>query len=90
MIARDNPIEMLDAYNVQNGDINMYVAYAGMDEFNLDAQAESFLYRTHERGISVEVDYHPWGRHNRLTLRNMIPPAIEWLGCKLAPYAPQE
>jgi S-formylglutathione hydrolase FrmB len=89
LIARENPIEMLDAYDVQDGQIGMYVAYAGLDQFNLDAQAESFLYRAHERGISVEVDYHPWGRHNRWTLRSMIPPALDWLGPRLAPYAPQ-
>jgi S-formylglutathione hydrolase FrmB len=89
LVARDNPIEMLDAYDVQDGEINMYVAYAGLDEFNLDAQAESFLYHARERGICVDVDYHPWGHHTRRTLRTMIPRALDWLGTKLAPYAPE-
>jgi len=39
-ISRDNPIEMLDAYDVRDGQLNMYVAYAGRDEFHLEAQAE--------------------------------------------------
>ena len=61
LIARENPIEMLDAYDVRNGEINMYVAYAGLDQFNLDAQAESFLYRAHERGIACDGGLSPVG-----------------------------
>jgi S-formylglutathione hydrolase FrmB len=90
LIAQDNPIEMLDAYDIQDGEINMYVAYAGLDQFNLDAQTESFLYHAHERGVCVDVDYHPWGRHDRRTVRSMVPKALDWLGPKLAPYAPQD
>ena len=37
-VSRENPIEMLDTFNVQNGVQDMYIAYAGRDEFNIDAQ----------------------------------------------------
>jgi len=89
-ISRDNPIEMLDAYDVRDGQLNMYVAYAGRDEFHLEAQAESFLYHAHERGLHVTVDYWPRGRHDKATVLDMLPNALDWLGPKLAPYAPHD
>ncbi len=90
LIARDNPIEMLDAYDVRDGEFNMYVAYAGRDEFHLEAEVESFLYRAHERGLHVTVDYWPRGHHNTATVLEMLPNALKWLGPKLAPYAPHD
>ena len=90
LLIQDNPIEMLDAYDVRDGEFNFYVAYAGRDEFNLDAQAESFLYHARERGIGVTVDYWPNGHHNKVTVMRMLPAAFEWLAPKLAPYAPHD
>src|SRR5262249_9355408 len=34
-IIRENPIEMVDRYGLHNGDLEMYVAYGGHDEFNI-------------------------------------------------------
>ena len=84
LVAQDNPIEMLDAYDVRDGEFNLYVAYAGRDNFNLDAQAESFLYRAGQRGIHVDVDYLPNGRHDKATVLRMLPRALDWLGDRLA------
>ena len=89
LISQDNPIEMLDAYDVRNGEFNLYVAYAGRDNFNLEAQAESFLYRAGQRGIHIDVDYLPNGRHDKATVLRMLPPALDWLGDRLRPYAPE-
>ena len=63
-VIRENPIEMLDAYGVQEGNVDMYVAYAGRDEYYIEAQVESFLYVAHEKGLSIGVGYEPNGRHN--------------------------
>ena len=90
LVSRDNPIEMLDAYDVRDGELNMYIAYAGKDNFNLDAQAESFLYRAGQRGIHIDVDYWPEGRHDEATVLRMVPRALDWLGDKLRPYAPAD
>jgi hypothetical protein len=87
-ISRENPIEMLDTYDVRPGDLQMYVAYGGKDEFNIDAQVESFLYRARERGLCVEVGYDPRGRHNVATARRLAPGIIDWLGPRLAAFAP--
>jgi S-formylglutathione hydrolase FrmB len=84
-----NPIELLDLYDVKPGDVELYVAYAGKDEFNLGAQAESFLYRAREKGLAVGVGYEPKGRHNVRTAMKLLPGIIEWLNERLAPYSPQ-
>src|SRR5262249_30053586 len=43
-IIRENPIEMIDRLGLHEGELEMYVAYGGKDQFNVDAQVESFLY----------------------------------------------
>jgi S-formylglutathione hydrolase FrmB len=89
LVSRENPIELLDAYDVRDGQIAMYVAYGGLDQFNLDAQVESFLYHAKERGITVDVAYDPRGKHDLATALRLMPGALEWLAPRLAPYAPK-
>jgi len=90
LVSRDNPIEMLDAYDVRDGQLNMYIAYVGKhDEINVDTQVESFLYHAHERGLHVTTDFNPLGHHNKPGVLPMLPRALAWIGDKLAPYAPQ-
>jgi S-formylglutathione hydrolase FrmB len=87
-IARENPIEMLEPYDVRPGQLEMYVGYGGKDEFNIDAQVESFLYVAHKRGLCVHVNYIPRGRHDVATAMRLLPGTLEWLAPRLAPYAP--
>jgi hypothetical protein len=86
--ARDNPIEMLDAYDVRPGELGMLVAYGGRDQFNLDAQVESFVYRARQRSLEVAVEYAPCGGHNLRLAEKFFPATIDWLGPRLAPYGP--
>lgn len=87
-MSRENPIEQLDRYGVKDGELAMYVAYAGFDEFNLDAQAESFLYTAKERGIRVDCAFDRWGHHNQRTAFRLLPGTLDWIGQKLANYGP--
>lgn len=87
-IARNNPIELLNCCNIQNGEIAMYVGYGGHDEFNIDAQVESFLYLAKYRGLSVGVGYIPEGRHDMNTAYRLFPSIVEWLNPRLRPYGP--
>jgi S-formylglutathione hydrolase FrmB len=89
LVIRENPIEMLDLYDVRPGQLEMYVAYGGRDEFNLDAQVESFLYRARQRGLGVGVGYDPRGHHDRATALRLLPGIVEWLRPRLAPYSPR-
>jgi S-formylglutathione hydrolase FrmB len=87
-VSRENPIEMVDRLGLREGELAMYVAYGGKDEFNIDAQVESFLYLMKCRGITVDVGYDRKGRHNVATALKLFPDIIEWLAQQLAPYAP--
>jgi S-formylglutathione hydrolase FrmB len=86
-VMRENPIEMVDRTGLHDGDLEMYVAYGGSDEFNIDAQVESFLYLAKCRGITVGVGYDPHGHHDIATARKLIPGIVDWLGPRLAPFA---
>ena len=82
----ENPIEMIDRYRIGERDLEMYIAYAGRDEFNLDAHAESFIYLARSRGIQPVVRCDPQGKHSTTTAVGMIPDVQRWLGERLRSY----
>lgn len=87
-MARDNPIELMQNCNLQPGELNMYVGYSAHDEFNLDAQVESFLYAAKYKGLKVCVDHHKHGHHNVLAAKRLLPKALAWLTPRIAPFSP--
>jgi S-formylglutathione hydrolase FrmB len=87
-ISQENPIEMIDRYNLREGELSMYVGYGGKDEFNIDAQVESFLYLCKWRSLSVAVGYEPKGHHDYATALKLFPGIVDWLAPQLAPFAP--
>jgi len=89
-LSRENPIEMLESHNVKAGDLAMYVAYGGRDQFNIDAQVESFLHVARQRGLCVGVSYEPRGRHDRATALRLVPGILDWLAPLMAPYSPAQ
>jgi hypothetical protein len=66
----------------------MFLAWGEKDEFNLDAQSESFAYRARQRGLSITTMSDPNGRHSTTTARKFLGPVIDWLAPKIAPYSP--
>jgi S-formylglutathione hydrolase FrmB len=87
-ISEQNPIEMIDRLNLKEGELEMYVGYGGRDQFNIDAQVESFLYVAKQRGLTVGVGYVPRGKHDYPTADKLFPGVMEWLRPRLAPYSP--
>jgi Putative esterase len=87
-IARENPTEMLETFDVRPGQLSMFVAYGKKDQFNLDAQIESFLYVARHRGLCITALADPRGKHDRSTALGFVPSVIDWLGPQLAPYSP--
>jgi S-formylglutathione hydrolase FrmB len=87
MIALENPIEMVDRFQLRPGELEMYVAYTGDDEFNTDSQVESFLYLSRWRGLHVGVGFQNDGRHNIRTFAELLPGALQWLTPRLAPFS---
>lgn len=86
-LSQFNPIEVMEQYDLKPGELDLYAAYGGKDEFNIMAQVESFLYRAKERGITVGVGFDPEGRHNEESARRLLPAAFEWIRPLVAPYA---
>lgn len=89
LVSRDNPIEMLDTCQIQPGVYKLYIGYGGNDEFNIDAQIESFLHRAREKGIDVCVGHAPDGRHDVATALKLLPAMLNWLGEQIGPYSPR-
>jgi S-formylglutathione hydrolase FrmB len=87
-VAQHNPIELIDRTHLRNGELEMFVAYGGKDEFNIDAQVESFLYLAKCRGLGVHVAYDPQGHHDGHTAMKLLPSMMHWLAPRLAPYSP--
>jgi S-formylglutathione hydrolase FrmB len=87
-VSRENPIEMLDSYALRPGELSMYVAYGGKDQFNIDAQVESFLFAAKHRGHCITVAYDPNGKHDLKTALRFLPGILDWLHPQLAPFAP--
>jgi hypothetical protein len=87
-LSWENPIELIDRLCLREGELCMYIGYGGKDQFNIDAQVESFLYRAKQRGLTVAVGYEPHGKHDVHTARKLFPGVIDWLGPLLAPFGP--
>jgi hypothetical protein len=85
-ISLQNPIEMLDAYDVQPGDLDMYIGWGGKDQFNIGAQVESFLYVAHGRGLEVTTAFLPDGKHDVATGVRLFPSVACWLAQHLGQY----
>jgi S-formylglutathione hydrolase FrmB len=84
MLASDNnPIEMIDRFQIKPGMFDILVTIAGQDNFNIDAQAESFVFLARRRGLQVDSFTDPRGRHDVATAQRMIPAVISWLNAKL-------
>jgi S-formylglutathione hydrolase FrmB len=85
-IALNNPIEMIDRLGIHEGQLDMYIAYGGLDQFNIDAQVESFLCLAKQRGLTVDTGYDPRGKHDAATAIRLMPGILCWLNQKLASY----
>lgn len=84
----ENPVEMLELYDVQPSDFSMFIAYGKRDQFNGDAENESFLYHANRRGVTAEVAIHPTGKHSRKTGMSFFPEFGRWITPVIGPYAP--
>jgi len=87
-LSLENPVELVDRTHLRDGQLAMYVGYGAKDEYNIDAQVESFLYLCKFRGITVHVGYDCDGRHDAATAHRLLPGLFEFLNRAVGPYAP--
>ena len=88
-VAAQNPAEMLAAHDVKPGELEMFVGSANRDEFNFDAQAESFNAIARGRGLTVNTILVS-GKHDKATGLTMLPAFVDFLRPRLDPYAPKD
>jgi S-formylglutathione hydrolase FrmB len=88
-VARDNPADLLITTGLQPGELALYVNYPGRDNYNFDAQDQSFAWLAAQRGIAVELADSPTGRHNLPYIERAMPLAFLWLGRHILPPTPR-
>lgn len=84
-ITRDNPADLLASTNLRPGEMALYVNYPGRDNYNFDAQDQSFAWIAARRGIAVDLSTIPHGRHNLRYIEKAEAPAFLWIGRHLLP-----
>lgn len=84
-IAAVNPADQLAATNLAPGELSIYVNYPGKDNFNFDAQAQSFAWLAAQRGVSVTLDPAPHAGHTVPYFKANHTPAYRWLATHLLP-----
>jgi hypothetical protein len=84
-IAAINPADLLFTAHPQPGRPFMYVNYAGRDNWNFDAEAQSFLWLAGQVGFPVDSHLDPRARHSLIYFRSNHTPALCWLATHLAP-----
>jgi S-formylglutathione hydrolase FrmB len=88
-VAAENPAEMLITHKVKPGELAMFAGYAERDEFNFDAQTESFAAVARGQGLDVHTVRVP-GKHDKESAMRMVPSFVEWMRPRLEQYAPKD
>jgi S-formylglutathione hydrolase FrmB len=79
-IRRANPADLIFSTDLQPGELAIYVNYPGRDNFNFDAQAESFQWLAARKGIEITLVRDPEAKHRLSYFRDNMRPAFQWLG----------
>lgn len=81
--AAVNPASLIEATNLQPGELAIYLHYAGRDGYNFDAQIQSFAWLAAQKGIAVETPSFPEANHTLTYFRQAHTPALAWLAGQL-------
>ena len=84
-VAVDNPADLLDSTDLRPGELAIYVNYPGRDNYNFDAQDQSFAWLAARRGVAVEMTELPRYYHSLGYIETAEPPAYLWLGRHILP-----
>jgi esterase/lipase superfamily enzyme len=85
LLAQTNPADRLFTSSILPGELAIYANYGGRDNFNFDAQVESFAWLASTKGIAVTLDRDPKGTHSFRSLRANIQRTLLWLGQHILP-----
>jgi hypothetical protein len=82
-----NPADLIFSTDLRPGELDMYVHYGCRDEFNMDADDESFAWLASQKGIPVTVARQPDGNRGPRFFRENLPCGFLWPGRHLLPPA---
>jgi hypothetical protein len=78
-VIPNNPAELLALEDLQPGELDIFLAWGGKDNFNFDAQSESFVWLARQRGIEPTIVYSPKERHSSEYCTWAQKRAFDWL-----------
>jgi pimeloyl-ACP methyl ester carboxylesterase len=84
-IIATNPADVLLSTGLRPGELPIYVHVGGRDEWNFDAQDESFAWLAAQQGVEVTFVKDPEASHNARYFREALPCAFLWLGQHILP-----
>ncbi len=87
-VAAINPADLLFTASPGPGRPAMFVGFGGRDNWNFDAQSESFLWLARQRGFPVDSDRDARGRHALPYFHRGEDAALRWLAEHLLPPVP--
>ena len=87
-IARTNPADKLFTTDLRPGQLDIYINYGTRDNFNFDAQDESFAWLAAGKRITLTMVADPGATHSLRYLRANLSPAFTWLGQHILPPTP--
>jgi len=87
-IIQTNPADLLFTTDLQPCQLAIYMHYPGRDNFNFDAQAQSFQWLAAQKGVEVTLACDPEGTHRLSYFRDNLCPVLTWLGQHIFPPAP--
>jgi hypothetical protein len=79
-IKMTNPADLLATTDLHPGELAILVGFGTCDNFNFDAQSESFIWLASQRGVGIDVQRIPWGKHDVLYFTKAHRQAYVWLG----------
>lgn len=78
-VSNENPYELLEIHDLKPGELGMFAASGTRDQFNMDAQVDSFEHRARQKGLEMTVIRRRGGRHDRMTAMSFVPDVVAWL-----------
>lgn len=87
-VAKSNPADLLFTRPLAPGELEIYVNYCSHDNFNFDAQSESFAWLAEQVGVPVELVRDNLAWHKIPYFRRSERLAFEWLKPRLPAPVP--
>ena len=80
-----NPADQIARTALRSRELAIYVNYPGRDNYNFDAQDQSFAWLAGQNGVELTLECDPCARHSLRYFRANHMRAYRWLACHMLP-----